>query len=63
MLYLPRFRGRREQLRWVLIAYTALTILLWLFLGHPYTTIGYVDKAAELALIGLLLLQRRQVTA
>ena len=63
VLYLPRFRPRREQLRWALIAYTGLTILLWLAFGRPYTTIGYVDKAIELALIGLLLVERRQATA
>jgi hypothetical protein len=30
------------------MGYTALTLLLWLILGQPYTTIGYVDKAIEL---------------
>ena len=59
-LYLPRLRPWREQLRWALVAYTAMTILLWLFLGRPYTTIGYVDKAVELALVGLLLFERRR---
>jgi hypothetical protein len=58
---MPRFRRWREQLRWTLIAFTTLTILLWLVLGRPYTTIGYVDKGIELALIGLLLLDRQKV--
>ena len=61
-LYLPRLRSWRDQFRWLLIGYTALTILLWLLLGRPYTTIGYVDKAVELALVGLLLLERRRAT-
>ncbi len=57
-LYLPvpRLAHRRNVVRWVLIGYTALTILLWVVLGAR-TPIGYVDKAIEVALIALLLLE------
>lgn len=48
---LARFRG---VTRWVLVAYTALTIVLWFLMAGP-TVIGYVDKAIEAALIALLL--------
>lgn len=48
-------------LRWLLIGFTALTVVLWLIFGAR-TTIGYVDKLIELALIGLLLLDRRQTS-
>ena len=60
-LYLPvpRLVHRRNVVRWVLIGYTALTILLWVLLGAR-TTIGYVDKTIEVALIALLLLEARR---
>ena len=59
-LVVPRLRGYRRQIRWLLMGYTALTIALWVILGRPYTTIGYVDKAVELGLIGLLWLDQRR---
>jgi hypothetical protein len=37
-----------------------LTILLWVVLGQPYITIGYIDKAIELAFLGLLWLDQRR---
>jgi hypothetical protein len=48
---LARFRG---AVRWALVGYTALTIVLY-FIDNPGMTIGYVDKAVEVALIALLL--------
>jgi hypothetical protein len=59
-LYLPvpRLARYRNIVRWVLIGFTALTILLWILLGAR-TPIGYVDKAIEIALILLLLLDAR----
>jgi hypothetical protein len=59
-LYLPvpRLARYRNIVRWVLIGFTALTILLWIVLGAR-TPIGYVDKAIEIALILLLLLDAR----
>jgi hypothetical protein len=60
-LYLPvqqlaRYRG---TVRWALIGYTALTIVLWLLVGAR-TPIGYADKLIEIALIALLLIEVRR---
>ena len=49
---LARFRSAA---RWVLVAFTALTIVLFFVMAPQYTLIGYVDKAIEVALIALLL--------
>src|SRR3712207_9384691 len=48
-LYLPVPRPARYRniVRWVLIGFTALTILLWILLGAR-TPIGYIDKAIEI---------------
>lgn len=69
LLYWPAaFLDRyRAWIRWLFIAYTAVTIVAWLFtgLGSPVagmpivlsdtkTLIAYVDKALEVALIVLL---------
>jgi hypothetical protein len=48
---LVRFRG---AVRWALVGYTALTIVLY-FIDNPGMIIGYVDKAIEVTLIALLL--------
>jgi len=60
-LYLPvgRLARHRNVVRWVLVGFTALTILLWIVLGAR-TSIGYIDKAIEVALIALLLLEARR---
>ena len=60
-LYLPhpRVAGYRTLVRWVLVGYAALSILLWVLLGAR-TPIGYIDKAIEIALIALLLLEARR---
>ena len=49
---LARFRSAA---RWALIAFAALTIVLFFVMAPEYTIIGYVDKAIEVALIALLL--------
>jgi hypothetical protein len=49
---LARFRSAA---RWTLIAFAALTIVLFFLMAPEYTIIGYVDKAIEVALIALLL--------
>ena len=48
---LARFRGAA---RWALVAFAALTIVLFFLMAPEYTIIGYVDKAIEVALIALL---------
>src|SRR3569833_59581 len=50
---LARFRSAA---RWALIAFAAVTIVLFFIMApKPYTILGYVDKAIEVALIALLL--------
>ena len=49
---LARFRSAA---RWALVAFTALTIVLFFVMAPQYTIIGYVDKVIEVALIALLL--------
>lgn len=49
---LSRYHG---AVRWALIGYTALTVLLWVLLGAR-SAIGYTDKAIEVVLILVLLL-------
>lgn len=53
-LPIPQLARFRPVTRWVLVAYTALTIVLY-FVMAPLTAIGLVDKAIEAALILLLL--------
>lgn len=58
LLYIPHYRllAARKRIRWVLIAYTALTVVLWVFLARR-TSLGYLDKAVEILLIILLWLE------
>jgi hypothetical protein len=58
-LYLPQLARYRNVVRWVLVGYAALTIFLWVLIGAR-TPIGYIDKAIEVALIALLLLEIRR---
>lgn len=58
-LYLPQFKNMRSIIRWVLIGYTAVTVLGWVAIGNR-NTIAYVDKAIELVLIALLWLEGRK---
>jgi hypothetical protein len=54
-LPIPQLARFRSTARWALIAYAALTIVLFFIMAPEYTTIGYIDKAIEVALIALLL--------
>jgi hypothetical protein len=49
---LARFRSAA---RWALVAFAALTIVLFFLMAPEYTILGYIDKAIEAALIALLL--------
>ena len=55
-LYLPQLKQYQGWVRWALIAFTAVTILGWVFIGAR-TPIAYLDKLVEVALIVLLLLE------
>ena len=57
--FLPQLSKYRNIVRWVLIAYTAITIIAWLFLGAR-ETLGYVTALIEVGLIVALLLDARQ---
>jgi hypothetical protein len=58
-LPIPQLARYRNAVRWVLIGYTALTILLWILFGAR-TPIGYTAVTIEVALIALLLLEARR---
>lgn len=60
-LYLPlaQLAPYRNQIRWVLMAYTAVTIILWLFMGAR-VTIAYIDKLIEVILLVLLWLESQK---
>ena len=54
-LPIPQLARFRSAARWALVAFAALTIVLFFVMAPEYTIIGYVDKAIEVALIALLL--------
>jgi hypothetical protein len=58
-LPIPQLRNYRRLARWVLLGYTALTVILWVIMGSRIL-IGYVDKVIEIVLIVLLWLESRQ---
>jgi hypothetical protein len=57
-LYQSRFHRFHRFTRWLLIGYTALTILLWYLMASSVASLpDYSDKAAEALLIVLLLIE------
>ena len=54
-LPIPQLARFRSAARWALVAFAALTIVLFFLMAPEYTIVGYVDKAIEVALIALLL--------
>lgn len=59
-LYLPVPPLSRYEnvVRWVMVGYAAVTILLWVLIGSR-NGLAYADKAIEVALIALLLIEAR----
>jgi hypothetical protein len=57
-LPIPQLSSYRDTVRWGLVGYAALTIFLWILIGER-TPIGFIDKAIEVALITLLLIDTR----
>lgn len=57
-LPLPQLAGYRRMIRWALLGYTALTIVLWLIMGS-WILLAYIDKTIEVILIVLLWLESR----
>jgi len=61
-LYLPVLRlvSYRSVVRWTLMGYATLTILLWVAIGER-SLIGYSTTADEVALVILLVLEGRRM--
>jgi len=60
LYFIPQLAGQRALIRWVLIAYTAVTFVLYFVFNWPniWGPAGLIDKAIELILIVLLWLDR-----
>jgi hypothetical protein len=48
--------------RWVFIAYTAMTVVLWVIMGSR-EALAYVDKAIEVVLLVLLWIDGGQIAS
>jgi hypothetical protein len=61
-LYLPiaPLAPYRALVRWVLVAFAAVTIVGWIVIGDKSLIIGYPTKVAEVILIVLLVTEARQ---
>ena len=60
-LYLPALHRYQRIVRWLLIVFTAVTIILYfLVVCLRLNLVGIVDKVVEVALITLLLIEDRQ---
>jgi hypothetical protein len=61
-LYLPALQRYRQIIRWVLLVFALVTIILWYLFtgaGPNQFPLGYADKVVEVALIVLLLFDMR----
>jgi hypothetical protein len=60
LFFIPQLAGQRSLLRWVLLAYTAVTFVLYFVFNWPeiWGPLGLLTKAIELILIILLLMDR-----
>ena len=59
----PALEARRSMIRWALIIYTVTTIalfFLWGAMSGDWPVIGFVDKAIEVTLVIVLLLDRKR---
>lgn len=60
-LYLPLLQRYQGVIRWILIVYTAVTILAWYLITNAQPNLlAYIDKPIEVALIILLLIDDRR---
>ncbi len=57
-LPIPQLSSYRRLVRWALLGYTALTVVLWVIMGSR-GPLAYVDKAIEVVLIVLLWAESR----
>ena len=61
ILPIPALARWKGAIRWVIVAYAAVTIaffVLWGAMSGDWPLIGFVDKAVEVSLIALLLRER-----
>ena len=62
-LYLPvpQLVPYRNLVRWALVGFTLLTIVLWIVITRGSSTaVGYMDKVIEVLLVFMLLAEARQ---
>lgn len=61
LYFMPQFAGMRSTVRWVLIAFTAVTVVAYFVMNDQALTSppGLVDKAIEIVLIVLLYRESR----
>jgi len=63
LLQFQPFLRYQRVIRWLLIVYAAVTVVLWfLITGGGYNVLAYIDKPIEIALIILLLIDDRQAS-
>ena len=59
-LPIPQLAPYKNAIRWLLVGYTVLTIVLWLVItGGASNATGYIDKVVEALLIVLLVAEAR----
>ena len=60
-LYLPALQRIQSLVRWVLVGYTALTVIAWYVITNAQPNIlAYIDKPIEIALIVLLIIDAQR---
>jgi hypothetical protein len=60
LYFIPQLAAQRGLIRWLLLAFTAVTFVLYFVFNWPniYSPMGLITKAVELVLIILLFLDR-----
>jgi hypothetical protein len=58
--FLPQLTSQRSLIRWVLIGYTAVTVVLYFVFNWPdvWGPMGIITKVIELALIAMLWMEK-----
>ena len=59
LYFVPQLADRRSLIRYALIAFTAVTVLAWVFMEGIRGPVAYVDKVIEVVLIVLLFQESR----
>lgn len=63
-LYMPRYAAFQRPIRWLLTAYVALTIIVWVIIRHAaFDPFDYLDKLIEVSLITLLIIEDRRAVS